>query len=143
MKIQDIIDRDLLSEVKFSFSRSGGAGGQNVNKVNTKAELRFNINLSLKLTPEEKAMLLNSPHSSISKDGDLIIVSQESRSQLDNRELCIAKFIKLIVRCTTKQPKRIKTKRSLNSIKERLFEKTKRSIIKSNRKDVDNGFSDD
>lgn len=133
MERAEIIERNILSEVSFIFSRSGGAGGQNVNKVNTKAELRFNIEKSVKLTEKEKFLLLSKGKSFINNENELIITSQESRSQLENREICIEKFIKLIEICTKPAKKRIKTKRSAASIKKRLLEKSIKSEIKTNR----------
>jgi ribosome-associated protein len=143
MTPEEVISRDLISEVDFSFSRSSGSGGQNVNKVNTKAELRFNISQSEKLTQEEKSMLIDAYNNNVSKEGVLIIISQESRSQLENRQICVQKFIKLISKATTNKIKRVKTKRSIKSIEERLAEKSKRSILKANRKDMNTGTIED
>lgn len=126
----ELIERNILSEVSFNFSRSGGAGGQNVNKVNTKAELRFNINDSKKLSVEEKEMIISHAQSYVNNELELIITSQESRSQLENKEICIEKFFKLIERWTKKQKKRVKTKRSFASIQKRLTAKSRRSDIK-------------
>ncbi len=131
MKKAEIIERNILSEVAFIFSRSGGAGGQNVNKVNTKAELRFNIDLSEKLSDEEKETIKSKGKSYINNNSDLIITSQEARSQLENKEICIDKFILLFEKWTKPSKPRIKTKRSKASIEKRLSEKSKRSDIKT------------
>lgn len=133
MERAEIIERNLLTEISFYFSRSGGAGGQNVNKVNTKAELRFNIQKSEKLSEEEKQIIILNAKSFINNELELIITAQESRSQLENREICIEKFYKLIEKCTKPVKKRVKTKRSVASIQRRLTEKSKRSDIKTNR----------
>lgn len=129
----EIIERNILSEVSFVFSRSSGAGGQNVNKVNTKAELRFNVQKSAKLDNEEKFLILSKGKSYLNNENELIIISQESRSQLENKEICIEKFYRLLEKCTKPIKKRIKTKRSAASIKKRLLEKSIKSEIKTNR----------
>ena len=69
----ELVERNILSEVSFNFSRSGGAGGQNVNKVNTKAELRFNINDSKKLSVEEKEMIISHAQSYTNNELELIV----------------------------------------------------------------------
>lgn len=133
MKKDEIIERNLISEATFVFSRSGGAGGQNVNKVNTKAELRFNVKSSEKLTDEEKEIIKSKAKSYLNIQEDLIITSQESRSQLENKEICIEKFIFLIEKWTKPTKPRVKTKKSKASIEKRLSDKSKRSDTKTNR----------
>ena len=83
----------LLKEVEFRFTRSGGKGGQNVNKVATKAELYFNVNESKQLLPEQKEILLEKLATRLSTNGVLKIASQEARSQLENKEKVSRKFI--------------------------------------------------
>ena len=87
---------ELNTELNFSFSRSSGPGGQNVNKVNTKVELRFNINNSTILSEEEKFLLISKLEKQISNDNELIIISQATRSQLKNKEDAILKFYDII-----------------------------------------------
>lgn len=133
MEKTEIIERNIISEASFIFSRSSGAGGQNVNKVNSKAELRFNIPKSEKLNNEEKFLILAKAKSYLNNENELIIISQESRSQFENKEICIEKFYRILEKCTKPTKKRIKTKRSAASIQKRLFEKACKSDTKKNR----------
>jgi ribosome-associated protein len=131
-----MIDRDFTGELHFTASRSSGPGGQNVNKVSTKVELRFHIASSLILGEEEKLILAEKLAKKISAAGDLIIVSQSERSQLKNRERVIEKFYLLISRALKPVKKRKETKPSRVSKEERLEEKRLRSEKKGRRKPV-------
>lgn len=134
----DIIQgRDFSSEFKFSTSRSGGPGGQNVNKVSTKVELRFNVAQSVLLLPEEKIFILKKLENKINKDGELVLVSQSERSQLANKEKVIEKFYFLIVKALTPRKKRKPTKQTKASKEKRLQTKKINSEKKSRRKSVD------
>lgn len=115
----------LLKEVKFNFSRSGGKGGQNVNKVETKAELVFNIADSLTVDDESKDTLLRKLKNKIDNDGDIRIVSQTERSQLGNRKKAVDKFVKLIETAMKKENVRIKTAKTYSSRLQRLEQKKK------------------
>ncbi len=75
------------SELTFRFSRSGGPGGQNVNKLETKVELLFDVARSAGLTDEQKQLILTREKNRIDADGMLRVTSQESRSQFENREV--------------------------------------------------------
>ena len=107
----------------FSDSRSQGPGGQNVNKVNTRIELRFNIPESRLLTQEQKDLLLNKLSGRITKDGVLILSSQSERSQIRNKKMVIDKFNILITNSLQKKKPRIKTKPGKSAIEKRLEEK--------------------
>lgn len=117
-----ITSQHILSELEFSTARSGGPGGQNVNKVNSKVMLRWNINNSASINEEQKVLLLKKLAPYITSDGDLLLTSQESRSQLDNKENVIAKldvllrkaFLKPKARKATKPSKAAKAKRVEN-----------------------------
>jgi ribosome-associated protein len=115
--------RDFTQELIFTASRSSGAGGQNVNKVNTKVELRFIINTSLLLTDDEKQIILKKLSSKISQEGELIIVSQTERSQLKNKNKSIEKFYLLIEKALTPRKKRKPTKPTAASKEKRLEKK--------------------
>jgi ribosome-associated protein len=119
-----IADRDFTNELTFSASRSSGPGGQNVNKVSTKVELRFKICESNLLTEEEKALVFEKLAKKINNDGELILVSQSERSQLKNKEKVIEKFKALLGKALAKKKERKRTKPS-QEVKEKRLE-TKR-----------------
>jgi ribosome-associated protein len=119
-----LVNADLLSnELDFTASRSGGPGGQNVNKVNSRITLRFDIAGSQILTEEEKSILLRQLSSSITKEGLLQLSSQESRSQLDNKQMVIAKFDAFLTKAFQKKKKRKKSKPTQASVQKRIKSK--------------------
>lgn len=127
----------LLPELQFTTSRSGGPGGQHVNKVSTKVTLKFDVRNSKLLTPEEKAQIEERLRSKLTADGVLILSSQEMRSQLANRENVIAKFDKLVARVFAIRKKRKATKPTKASVEKRLQEKKKLSEKKRYRRGTD------
>ncbi len=133
----DVRDRNFENEFVFQASRSGGPGGQNVNKVSTKVELRFNVGTSALLSDEEKAIIAEKLGNKINKLGELVLVSQTERSQLSNRDKVIEKFYFIINKALTPKTKRIRTKPSKASIERRIESKKIQSRIKENRRDVD------
>ncbi|AKD02707.1 alternative ribosome rescue aminoacyl-tRNA hydrolase ArfB [Pontibacter korlensis] len=126
-------DRGFERELQFQASRSGGAGGQNVNKVNTKVELRFHVQQSELLTEEEKALVQEKFANRINSEGYLQVVCQTERSQLQNKELCVQRFYELLRQAFTKQKKRKATKPTHGSVRRRLESKKKQAEKKSNR----------
>jgi ribosome-associated protein len=130
------IVRDFSSEFRFNSSRSSGAGGQNVNKVNTKVELRFNIENSELLTREEKETLLLKLASKINNAGELLIVSQTERSQLRNKDKTVEKFYSIIKKALTPKKKRKPTQLSASVKAKRLEQKRLHSRRKINRKSI-------
>ncbi len=120
----DITTIDFLPELEFQTSRSGGPGGQNVNKVETKVELRFNIATSTLLTDEQKARLLEKLQSQLVQETVLAITAQEKRSQLQNKELVIKKFYKILEKAFYENKKRIPSKTPKAVVEKRL--KTKK-----------------
>ncbi len=126
--------RNFESELVFSASRSGGPGGQHVNKVSTRIELRFDINASRLLLEEEKEIVKDKLANRINKEGVFILHSANSRSQSENKEAAIEKFYKLLNRALTPVKKRKPTKPTSASNNKRLEKKQLRSIKKTLRK---------
>jgi ribosome-associated protein len=118
---------NLLSEFEFLVSRSSGPGGQNVNKVNSRITLKWNIAGSTLLTPDQKQILLSKLASQLTKDGVLMISVQDQRSQLQNKEAAIARLDELLVRALTPKKKRRPTKPSKSSSRKRVESKKKHS----------------
>jgi ribosome-associated protein len=133
MKPEDLISRNFQNEFTFTASKSSGPGGQNVNKVNTRIELRFSIEASLHLSAVEKMMIFERLRSKITGEGDIIIVSQSERSQFENKRKAIEKFYSLIAKTLTVRRKRIPTSPGKGAIAKRLEAKRKRSDIKKSR----------
>lgn len=113
----------LYPELDFTASRSGGPGGQNVNKVNSKISVRFDVPHSEILTQEEKDILLQRLSSFLTKEGILQISSQESRSQLENKEAVVAKLDALLAKAFEKRKIRKKTKPSKIAVQKRIQSK--------------------
>jgi ribosome-associated protein len=135
MKQEELKNRNFESEFIYSTSRSSGPGGQNVNKVSTKVELRFNILVTSILTDEEKEKILFKLKNKINKESEIILVSQSERTQLMNKIAVTEKFYDLISKALTVPKKRNKTRPSLTSKIKRLESKRSRGNIKKLRKD--------
>jgi ribosome-associated protein len=122
-KLIAIAGRDFSSEWIFSASRSQGPGGQNVNKVNTKIELRFHPSSSQLLTDAEKELLTLRLKKKLTENGFLIITSQNERSQLKNKQAAVDKFYRTINKALIINKTRKPTKRTVKSKEKRLAEK--------------------
>lgn len=127
------IGGDELSE---TFVRASGPGGQNVNKVSTAVQLRFDVRHSPSLPEEVRMRLMALVHNRITKEGVLVILAQRYRTQEQNRQDARDRLIALIRRALYKPKKRIPTAPSRTSIKKTLDEKKNRGDIKRKRQAV-------
>ncbi len=132
-----IRERNFDAEFMLSATRSSGPGGQNVNKVSSKIELRFNLYTSALLTEEEKTIIALKLANRINNEGELLIVSQSERSQLQNKEIAIERFYSLLEESLKPVKKRRATKPSLASKMRRLDHKKMLSKKKNDRKGFD------
>ncbi|MFT6165985.1 MAG: ribosome-associated protein [Vicingaceae bacterium] len=128
----NLVKKDFSDELYFKTSRSGGKGGQHVNKTESRVSLFFNVLESTILSEDDKALLTSKLTLSI--EGVLQINSEATRSQLKNKENCLQKFYKTISEALIIQKKRKTSKPSKAAIRKRLKEKKRRSEIKQNRK---------
>lgn len=125
---------NLRSEIKYKFSRSSGPGGQSVNKVSTQVELLFDVGNSNVLNEDQRLIILEKLKNRINNDGILSLKSDETRSQLKNKEIVISRFFKLIEDALKPVKKRKLTKRSRASVEKRLRNKKIKSDKKKDRK---------
>jgi len=134
MNIQQKINLRIFdSEFEFQASRSSGPGGQNINKVNTKVLLRFNIPNSKLLEVDEKLVLMEKLINKLDGEGNLLIQSQEKRSQIQNKEIAKRKFYDLLLKAFQKKKIRKATNPGRAAIEKRLKEKKRISEKKKGR----------
>jgi len=122
-----ISSNDIIGELEFLTSRSSGPGGQNVNKVNSKVTLRFDIGNSAFLSAEEKSMLCEKLSNRITTNGVMVLSSQDKRSQLDNKEAVLSKLDVILKKAFEKKKRRKKTKPSKAAKEKRIKSKKKTS----------------
>ena len=136
--MQDLVVTSRLTipagELEISFARSGGPGGQNVNKVASKVDLRWNPTTSTALSEDDRAWVLQKLRSRLTTDGTLIVTSTATRDQIANRDDAMSKLT-LIVAAALDRPKpRKATRPSRGAKRRRLADKRKNSEKKANRR---------
>lgn len=126
--------KTLYTELTFKTSRSGGAGGQNVNKVSSKVELVFDVTKSVQFTDEQKETIFVKLANRIDNEGLLHLQCDETRSQLKNKEIVVERLINLLETALKPVKKRKPSKPSKSSIRKRLESKKKLSDKKDSRR---------
>jgi len=121
-------------KLQVSFSRSSGPGGQNVNKVATRVEVRFELAGADWISPATRARLATLNPRRLNRDGEFIVVSSRFRSQGRNLEDCIEKLEALLKKAATRSRRRVPTRKTRASNERRLQAKKRRSDIKSGRR---------
>lgn len=133
----DVRITDLITipehELEISASRSGGAGGQHVNKTNTRVTVRWNVKTTAVLSPEQKERVLTKLQSHVTTDGDIIIHSSASRSQLQNKKSALAQLAQLVRTALYVAKKRMQSRTPKRIIEQRLHAKTQRGSLKKMR----------
>jgi ribosome-associated protein len=123
-----------ISQVTFTFIRSSGPGGQNVNKLSTACELRYDINADRILPAYAKEKLMEIAANRISKEGILVITGNQYRTQLQNKQAVLARLEALIMQSKHKPARRIPTRASRSSVEQRIADKKKRGESKNLRR---------
>ena len=121
---------DLLPEFVFKTSRSGGAGGQHVNKVATKVQLQFDVQQSQLLSEDEKNLLLVKLENQLTENGVLQVTSQEGRSQHDNKLVALRKMYRLLNKCFEVPKPRKPSKPTKSSLLKKKTLKQRNSAVK-------------
>jgi ribosome-associated protein len=127
----------FLPEITFQTSRSSGPGGQNVNKVESRVELRWHLRDSQVLSDLQKTLILEKLANQLTSEGYLLVVAQDDRSQLRNKEIALARFYELLQKSVRRPKPRRATRPSAGAVRQRLEGKKKHSEKKANRRRPD------
>ena len=127
----------FLPEITFQTSRSSGPGGQNVNKVESRVELRWHLLDSQVLTDAQKALILEKVANQLTTDGLLLITAQDDRSQFRNKEIALVRFHELLLKSLRRPKPRKATKPSKGAVRKRLEGKKIQGEKKANRRKLE------
>jgi ribosome-associated protein len=136
MSRKTLLTKGIVKELWFSTARSGGKGGQNVNKVATKIELFFDLENSLCLTDEQKELARKKLKNKLNDNGVLHLSEDRDRSQYKNKELAVKKFMDLLEKALEKPKPRKASTPTKASLQKKKEKKEKRSELKSTRKKI-------
>ena len=133
---QSVTISDIRDELEIITSRSGGSGGQHINKVETKVMLKWNVKESKLLNDIQKRLVLTSHKNKLTRNGELVVVSENKRSQLRNKEIALKKLERLLAQAFIRKKRRVPTRPSKAAKRQRLLNKKKQAEKKELRRRV-------